>query len=252
MPNMGAVSMSFALLVVALTVLIHFGWFSIGLALKVGAILMGVAWLYALIRIPWDLYFAARNGRQDGEVSQKLGIELDGSVVRSLGAYERQLLMLALASHGLSAVLMGIFGRLAPEQFHPGFVWLFVLSAGVRPAGEMYAHFARRIQELTQRTRYPREDVHQLRERVRSLEDRMEVLTRETTEFKHEITQQASRQDRRIEQAEARESTNNLSVQRRLAELSHELESTVTKLTQDRELIAGVKAFAQMFRDQRL
>lgn len=248
---LGSGMAGFALVIVVLTVLIHFGWFSIGLALKVGAVLMGVAWLYALIRIPWDLYFAARHGRQDGEASTIAGIDVDSGVVDSLKRYERQLLSVALASHAVSALLMGLLGHLAPDQFHSGFVWLFVLSAGVRPAGEAYAYLARRIRELTQRTRYPREDVNLLVARVAALESRSESLHRETLAFRGEVTDQIERADRRVEQAEEREATNHVHLEKRLAELSHALESTVARITEDRELIAGVKAFARMFRDQR-
>lgn len=251
MPSLGSGVASFALAIVVLTVLIHFGWFSIALALKIGALLLGVAWLYALIRIPWDLYFAARHGRQDGEASVAAGIDVDSGVVASLKRYERQLLSAALASHVISAALMGLFGQLAPDQFHPGFVWLFVLSAGVRPAGEAYAYLARRIRELSQRTRYPREDIHQLIARVQQVESRADALLRETESFRGQVTDQLARTDRRVELSEARESTNHVNLQTRLAQLSHQLESTVSKITEDRELIAGVKAFARMFRDQR-
>ena len=250
MPSLFPGMAGFTLVVIVLTVLIHFGWFSIGLALKVGAILIGVAWLYALIRIPWDLYFAARHGRQDGETSQRRGIAIEPEVVHSLKHYEQRLLMLALASHGISAALMGLFGHFAPEQFHPGFVWLFALSAGVRPAGEMYTHLARRIHELAQRTRYPREDVLSLIAKVDALEARAVATTQEVATIRQQTTDQIKRQDHRLGQVEAREATNHVAVEKRLAALSHELENTVSKLTADRELIAGVKAFARMFREQ--
>ena len=252
MPNTGLATAGFAFLVVALTILIHFGWFSIGLALKVGAVLLGIAWLYALIRIPWDLYFAARGGRQDGERSHGLGIDVDADVVASLRRYERQLLACALGSHAVSAFLVAVFNHVAPDQFHPGFVWLFVLSAGVRPAGEAYAHIARRIHELSSRTRYPRADVQLLIARVDGLEERMQNVSDEMRDFRRQITENLARQDQRIQASESRETKNHLAVERRLHELSHELESTVARLTEDRELLAGVKAFARMFREPRV
>lgn len=252
MPSIGSISMTFALFVVGLTVLIHFGWFSVALALKVGAILIGLSWLYVLVKIPWDLYFRARHGRQDGDDSLQAGIVIDDQVLDSLRLYERRLLSGALFSHVVSALLVGIFSHLAPEFVNPGFVWLFALSVVVRPAGELYGYLATRIAELTQRTRYPREDVLVLRERVRSLEMSEKAMRQELHQFQQTVQDQLGRQDRRIGQAEQRESANHLLLRERIHQLSQEMENLVTKVSEDKELIAGVKAFARMFREQRI
>ena len=56
------------------------------------------------------------------------------------------------------------------------FAGFYVLSSALRPIGALYSHLRARLEELRERSRYPREDVVSMRDRVEQSEATLKQL----------------------------------------------------------------------------
>jgi hypothetical protein len=94
--------------------------------------------------------------------------------------------------------------------------------------------------------RYPRDDVADLLERLTFLEGHVEAL-RLTTEHLHQADHTL---ERRLETADLAAQRGAADLNGRLDALGRRFESTVAQLTDDQELITGIKAFLRLLRTE--
>lgn len=221
----------------------------LAVAMDIGLLLCCLTWLFFLVKIPWDLYFATRKARLDGQESQRLGIEGVVAKTRQLSKMERLLLYGALGGHILTAGGVYVLGSFQPELVSPQFGWLFVASAALRPAWEGYGYLHQRVRELAGEVRYPREDVTTLSGRVTHLQETQLELQHQQAEAKRALEirlQQLENENRQLRSQHIEEAAR---LEKRTVQLSHRFEEVVEKMSSDQELLAGVRAFARMFRE---
>ncbi len=228
---------------------VSFGRITVAAALDIGMLLACLTWLFFLVKIPWDLYFAARRARVDGQESLSLGIEGVQSQTQQLAKMERFLLMGALGGHALTAG--GIYGLayLHPELVKPGFTWLFVASAALRPAWEGYSYLRQRVSELASHVRYPREDITTLKHRFSEQVSAHKNLERQFKEFVDSGELRFHQWDSLLQQVQSRQISEHTRLEKRTIQLSQRFEEAVEKMSSDQDLLAGVRAFARMIRE---
>ena len=229
---------------------VYLGRLSLAAALDIGMLLATLTWLFLLVKIPWDLYFAARKARVDGQESQRRGIQGVQAQTQQLAQWEGRLLVGALAAHILTALGIYAIGNYSPELVRPGFGWLFVASAALRPAWEGYAYLRSRLVELASQVRYPREDVTTLIGDVAAHRENQLKLERELEAFKAEMLVRFNQLDLGVQQLQSKEIADTTRLEKRTVQLSHRFEEVVEKMSNDQELLAGVRAFARLFREQ--
>lgn len=212
--------------------------------------LIALVWLFLLVKVPWDLYFAARRGRIDADESLGRGIAVAAQDRADLGLLERRLLVGALAVHVVSAAGIWIIGRLSEGLVNPSFAWLFLLSAAFRPLHAVYEHLRRRLAELSGRVRFPRDDVQTLLANVQAMGGRIGSLERDLAAAKKELETRIERADLFARQMTGRQAEDAVRLRERLAELSSRFEAAIATVSSDQELLKGVRAFARMFREQ--
>ncbi len=228
---------------------VYFGTLTVAAALDIGMILACLTWLFFLVRIPWDLYFAARRARMDGQESQRLGIEGVRGQTLQLARMEQYLLLGALGGHAVTAAAVFGLSLLRPELVRPDFSLLFVASVALRPAWEGYGYLRHRLAELTEQVRYPREDVTTLKGRVETMRLRCDELARDLQQVQVEGQTRMAALEAALAQAQSQQIAESARLERRTVQLSHRFEEVVTSISSDQDLLAGVRAFARMLRE---
>lgn len=218
------------------------------LLIHVLMVLASVVWLFLLVKIPWDLYFAARRGRIDADESLAKGIGVAPQDREDLATLERRLLRAALGAHVLTALGIGFIGRLSGGLVRGEFAWLFLFSAAFRPAWEVHKYLRVRLAELCGRVRYPRQDVQELLGRFEMLVGQVQALEAEHGRDQSAMVARVGSLDEAMRAGHGRQHQDSARLGQRITDLSVRFEQAVAQMGADQELLAGVRAFARMFR----
>lgn len=144
-----------------------------------------------------------------------------------------QLLWMAIGAHVLSALLVaGVAfanGSVAVGYYFAAF---YLVSTGFRPAVAGYAYLAGKLRGLSEEARYPREDVVALREQVTWHEQTLRTLSEQLDQC---------RDDLRAEREAAVSA-----LHQRLHVIGREFEATISRLTDNQEVINGIQAFVRL------
>jgi len=236
-------------------------------------------WIYYLIKIPWGLYFKARKGRIDGQESRENGIEQDEDTIRKLKDIENRLLVASLAAHFFSA--LGVYGfayLTGGRWIRPHTSLLFLGSAILRPAWEFHFHIRARIEQLVKRIQYPKAYIEQLLHDVATLkrkeesneQDRKAVqlqlqtnidnltekergdvkrcMEKETQDVRH-LQDQITVLQNKLAELEITIKKSNEKTLHYFEKIEVEFNDALSKLSADKKMIEGVRAFMQLVRE---
>jgi len=200
---------------------------------------MGVVcfvWLLVVLKAPWDLYFQAHAAAWEMQRSRERGIVLVPGREAYVFGLRRRLGLFAVAAHLLSAVLAaGVAyanGGVAVGYY---FAVFFVASTMFRPAVAGYVYLSRKLRAVGEEVRYPREDVVELRGRVEAQEETLRARAEQTERLREALGAEAEARE-----AETRD------LRQRLHALGREFETTVSRLTDNQEVIKGIQAFVRL------
>lgn len=198
-----------------------------------------LAWGLVVLTFPWDLHFQARAVLVELERSRARGmvpgVEADPAFVRAVA---RRTLVVALSAHALSA--LGVLAVAAWLHWPEGNVIAaaYLVSATFRPVGAWATHLRDQLQRAMVETTHPRDDVLAMRARVDRLERdaaRAQVERTAEREAQEAVNERLRGEARRLDH--------------QLELLGRQLQSSVERLTDDRELLAGLRAFLRMVRE---
>ncbi len=182
------------------------------------------AWLLVLLKAPWDLYFQAHTVAFEQARARERGIPILDGRESYIERVRGRLLWLALGAHLGSALLaagVALFTHGAVGYWFAGF---FLISTLFRPLLAGYYFLWEKLKALLTETNYPREDIVELRDRVKELESGLE---------------RAQKTD------EAREEEL-VALRSRLAAIGAEFEGTLSRLTDQKAVIDGLQAIARL------
>ena len=137
----------------------------------------------------------------------------------------------------LSAAVALVIARFADAPLGYPFAGFYLLSCVVRPASAAMQQLRRRLETIAADTRYPRDDVLKLRAQVEAHELAVE-------QYKEQLQGLAARDEALGAQLERQR----LDLEQRMTALTRKFEESLDRLTDNRELIAGIKAFLRMIR----
>lgn len=195
-------------------------------------------WLILLVTLPWNLHFQAREVLAEMRRSKEAGIKVTDEQFAYAERVKRWTLFTSLGTHVLSAAVALAVAVFADQALGYPFAGFYLLSCLVRPATAAVAQVRRRLATIAEDTRYPRDDVMKLRGQVdRSVADieRIDELIKEMQK-QHEALATASEKNR-------------VELEGKVAALTRKFEESLDRLTDNRELIAGIKAFLRMIRE---
>ncbi|KUO07970.1 hypothetical protein [Streptomyces sp. DSM 15324] len=209
-----------------------------------GAGVLSLLWLTLLLTLPWNLCFRAHAVLAEIAVSREKGMEISEARDAEAARIARVMFRSAVAGHVVTAAVVLAVTWATGAFTGYWFAAFFLLSTFFRPAGAYFGQLRRRLGTLLKEVTYPRDDVVELRARL----DRAETGTR-VLEEKAEEQYEALAELRRTVDALALSTHDRAdATDRRLAALGREFESTVNRLTDNQEIIAGVKAFLRLLR----
>ncbi|MGW2560842.1 hypothetical protein ACWCXB_16670 [Streptomyces sp. NPDC001514] len=228
----------------AAVILAHAAGAPPAVVLGAGAGVLGLLWLLVLLTVPWNLYFRAHAVLAEIAVSREKGLEVSTARDAEAARIARMMLRAAVAGHVVTAGAVVVVTMATGRVTGYWFAGFFLLSTLFRPAGAYFAQLRRRLGTLLKDVTYPRDDVVELRARVdrveagtKVLEDKAEEHYRAFAELRRTVDALGMASYERADEAD-----------RKIAALGREFESTVNRLTDNQEIIAGVKAFLRLLR----
>ncbi|MDP9845430.1 hypothetical protein [Streptosporangium lutulentum] len=205
------------------------------LSLGLGAI--SLIWLILLLTLPWNLYFGARQVVHEIHVSRERGIEVPGAHETEALEIARRMRRFAVGGHLVSAAVLAVVTFFSGAVVGYYFVGFYLLSTFFRPAGAYFSHLRERVTTLMSEARHPRQDIVALVARVDDLATRTATLTESVEHL---------RRDAETLGVELRVGDEDLD--RRITAIARRFEDTVDGLTDNHEVISGLKAFLRLLR----
>lgn len=210
-------------------------------------------WLLAIVTVPWNIHFEAKEVIAEAAQSSEKGIAVDEKQVKYAKMVVQRSLVAAIALHLLSAI--GFYTLAATGISAIGYIssGAALLLTVLRPAVRAYQYLAVRLAMIREQVKYPREDVIELRSRFVSLEaavQRLEDKLNPEDPRSWVATQQqqweAIRSDlsRLSAKFEELQATNQAEHQR----LSRESQHAIAQLTTDGQFIDHVREIIRFFK----
>jgi hypothetical protein len=210
-------------------------------------------WLLAVVTIPWNIHFGARQVLVEVAESRGRGIAVDAAHEAYARRWVRWSLLAAIVLHIASAA--GLYGLAVAGLSVIGYLGsaAALLLTGLRPAVAGYIYVSERLRVIGEAVRYPREDVMSLRsdlagalDRLRAVERALDVDAAESLAARHEMALGELRQGQerlRLAQGELRET--NASEHARLA---REAAQAVAQITADGQVLDHVRELIRFFK----
>lgn len=214
-------------------------WLQVPLA-AVAVVLVGavcLAWLGLIVVLPWNLVFEARRTLRELARAKSRGLVVDAAHEARAQTIERRMFKASIGLHLASAVLLVLGSWWADVPQGNAFAALFLLSTFFRPAVEYYRSLRGLLSELVAETNFPHADVRSLQADVQA----HETVLKGHAESHHEL-------ERRLTDTELRLDARLADANRRLELIARRFDETVGQLTDNKELIAGLRAFLRLVR----
>ncbi|WP_219469285.1 hypothetical protein [Nonomuraea rhizosphaerae] len=202
-------------------------------SLGVGGICL--LWLLVILTVPWNLCFGARQVLYDIRISRELGIEVAQHREEEARRIARRMLALAITGHVASAAVITIVTYVSGASLGYWFAGFYLLATAFRPAGAYTSHLRDRIKALGREVRYPRLDVVELRDKVNDLDTFTDRLERDLKQLAEELA--GAR--RGLELADH-------DLGRRLTLMTRRFDESLDGLSENEEVIRGLKAFVRL------
>lgn len=206
---------------------------------------LAAAWLLVVLSLPWDLHFRARTVLQ--ELDRSLARELKPDVSRpELVSLVRRTLLVAVGLHVGSALAVAAAWAWTGQRTFLAFGAVFLATTALRPVSAWYGQVQERLRRSLGEVKVPRDDAIALKAQLAHLTQRTDQLERELAaqHDKAEERHKALLQDgQRLAQEAQR-------LDRRLDAIGRRFEETVEHLTDNKELLAGVRAFLRLVKSE--
>ena len=194
-----------------------------------------LVWLFVLLKAPWDLFFQAQTVVDELARSRESGIRVDAARETYVLRLRRRLLVIALGAHLLSAGLSAAIAMFGGGVIGWWFAAFYLLSTGFRPAVSAYRHLMRRLIQMFEEARFPREDVLEMRGRVVRHDGEIPALRERIDHLERALARETEARE-----ADDRELRGNVEATAR------EMEKSLSRLTDNQDVVRGIQAFVRL------
>ena len=223
---------SLAVAVVVVAFWLHVPWETVATA---GLLTLCLGWLVLMTTLPWNLHFKARSVLFEMKRSREAGINVRVDREAEAERVRRLTLRASLALHIGSAALAAIATYVTGGHWGYALSGLYLLSGTFRPGVECYKYMRQHLGHLENEVRFPRDDVKTLAAEVRRLGEQGAKMGRAQQEMLKQlkaVQEGAETRDRDLE--------------KRFTTLARTFEDTLDRLTDNQQLISGVKALLRL------
>lgn len=128
-------------------------------------------WLVVITTVPWNAHFKAKEVLDDAEISKRKDILVIESSLEYVKKIAKRALILAVVLHIVSAVGLYFVASLGVSKIGYFAAALAIGLTFLRPVVRFYDYLRRRLDNIKQEFRYPREDLQTLLQRTNRLEE---------------------------------------------------------------------------------
>ncbi|MEL7316985.1 MAG: hypothetical protein AAFN08_18905, partial [Cyanobacteria bacterium J06559_3] len=141
--------------------------------------MIGIAsfwWLLVIVTVPWNIHFAAKRVLTEADESRQGGIAVDTTQLNYVRQVAHWSFWSAIALHGLST--LGLYGLAVSGVSTIGYVGsaATLLLTGLRPAISLCQYLMDRLRTIQSVIKYPREDIVDLKQRLKNVESQLTRL----------------------------------------------------------------------------
>jgi len=214
------------------------------LSLMLGALCL--LWLMLLLTVPWNLYFQARALIHEIRVSRGRGITVSPEQEPEARRIARLMRRFAVGAHLVSAALVALITYLSGGAVGYYFAGLFLLSTFFRPAGAYFGYLRRRMTEMLREVKHPRDDLIEVLGRL----DRLTIETKALRTLVEEQGRSIAQTRQRLGTIEDESKGRDQALHVKLDAHGRQFEHSLSRLTDNQEVIAGLKAFLRLVRSE--
>lgn len=211
--------------------------------------LIGGATLLSMITLPWNLYFEAKSLLEDQGYATDKGKEVKEKDKSDAKKLAKLLLLLCMALHIGTATGLGIYTYFNPSMMGTVFASAFLISVMFRPMASFYAYQMERLKVLRGELRFPRDDVHLLKSRVDRLEPKQEDVKHQVDSVTNSLNAFKDNVSLRVTGVDERLTDTKRHYDEQIDKICREFERSIERLTEDKELLRGIKAFIRLVKD---
>ncbi|WP_433654644.1 hypothetical protein ACQPW1_28270 [Nocardia sp. CA-128927] len=224
-------------------------------------------WFVAVLTVPWNLYFGARQVAHRLEKAREREIVAPVGRAREVETLAKRLLLVAIGSHVVSAVIAAVVALCTGYEIGYYVAGFFLVTVLIRPAAAYFAYLRARIAAISLEAAYPPDDVRTLLEQVRFLTERLDAAeshagaraeadARQVDELRDEVRrldQRAREEQRTMREVVARDQAEVVervaAVDQRGTAMVARFDSALDGITDQQEILAGLRAFARLMRE---
>ncbi|MDF1663770.1 MAG: hypothetical protein P1V97_18515 [Planctomycetota bacterium] len=211
--------------------------------------IIGGATLLSMITLPWNLYFEAKALIEDQSYATDKGKEVKEKDKKDAKKLAKLLLVLCMALHIGTAAGVGIYTYFVPTMMGTVFAAAFLISVMFRPMASFYAYQMERLSVLRGELRFPRDDVHLLKSRVDKLEPQQKDLRHSVESVTSSLNAFKDNINVRVDGVDGRLTDTKQHYDDQIDKICREFERSIERLTEDKELLRGIKAFIRLVKD---
>jgi hypothetical protein len=185
--------------------------------------------------------------------SRSIGILVDdkhGAYVKKIARYS---LLIAILLHLISAVALFALSAMGVTRVGYYASALALLLTALRPAVRAYEYIFQQLASIKHRIKYPRDDVVELRERVKQLEGSFHGIEHQLDQnrpgsFAYEQMRGAADFKRQLERVVAEEARMNHENQKTHESLRREAEAAIAKISSDTQFLDHVREIVRLIK----
>jgi len=210
-------------------------------------------WLVVVVTVPWNIYFQAKEVLNDAEISQERGIGVDNRQVSFARVWVKRSLIIALSLHLVSAVVLYLLALNGIGAIGYWGAIAALLLTVLRPVISAYKYLTRRLSQISEQVKYPREDIVALQQKVKQMEQKLESVQKELnqeSQFSLAGKQKEWIELSRQEFAQLKASLAELRAtnQQEHHRLSLEAKQAVAQLSEDSQFLSHVREVIRFFK----
>ncbi|MGQ9896740.1 MAG: hypothetical protein ACUVR8_04145 [Acidobacteriota bacterium] len=222
-----------------------------GLVLDIGMGVICFIWLLLILTVPWDLHFQAKAVQFELERAREAGLTINNERLAYVKRTQRTTLWVALGLHVLSALMVGGLAYFTRGSVGYWFAGFYLATMVFRPVGAAYEYLHRKLADISEEARFPRDDTMKLKDELAKVKDDLTELHHQVKHIAEELvaltaTSAKTHQDiltlqHTIERAEQ-------SFKSRIGQMSDEIERSLTRTFDQQDIVNGLRAFARLIK----
>ncbi|HWD79204.1 MAG TPA: hypothetical protein VG497_09980 [Kribbella sp.] len=211
-------------------------------------LLLGVAcllWLVLLLTVPWNLSFQAHALIHEIRTSRERGIDVPAEREPEARRIASRMRWFAIGAHLVSAGIVALITYLSGGAIGYYLAGLYLISTFFRPAGAYFAYLRERMTTMLREVKHPRDDLIETLRRLETLKAEVDALKDGSTEHARRL----ARLDNAQATAAALADTRDRALHAKVDAHARQFEHSLSRLTDNQEVIAGLKAFLRLVRE---